>query len=154
MMKQRPASFLSALLAAFCMLLAAPMDTAAAGQLGDAMLLVAKPQHGHPLYRAMVVLAKPLIDGGHIGFVVNKPTSATLAKIYPNHPASRKAADSLFLGGPTDVGGVFALVQRHGRNDGAMQISPDLFLATNAADVDSVFESDTDNARFFAGLVV
>ena len=122
---------------------------------GDTVLLVAKRQFEDPIYGSTIVLAKPVGGGGHVGFIVNRPTKMSLAELFPEHEASKKVADPLFLGGTVDMNLVFALVETHGsRKDGTIPIAPDLFLAYETKAVDRIIESESDHARFFLGLVV
>ena len=122
---------------------------------GDTVLLVAKRQFEDPIYGSTIVLAKPVQGGGHVGFIVNRPTKMSLAQLFPEHEASKKVADPLFLGGTVDMNLVFALVETHGsRKDGTIRIAPDLFLAYETKAVDRIIESESDHARFFLGMVV
>src|SRR6266702_2811724 len=122
---------------------------------GDTVLLVAKRQFEDPIYGSTIVLAKPVGGGGHVGFIVNRPTKMSLAELFPEHEASKKVADPLFLGGTVDMNLVFALVETHGsRKDGTIPIAPDLFLAYETKAVDRIIESESDHARFFLGMVV
>jgi putative transcriptional regulator len=129
---------------------------AAAGAApGDTMLLVAKRQLEDPIWGSTIVLAKPIEGGGHVGFIVNKPTKMSLAELFPEHEPSKKVADPLFLGGTVNMNLVFALVEEHGsRKDGSIRIAPDIFLAYDTKAVDRIIESESDHARFFLGLVV
>src|SRR5258706_16004730 len=96
----------------------------------ETVLLVAKRQLEDPIWGSTIVLAKPVAGGGHIGFIVNKPTKMSLAEVFPEHEPSKKVADPLFLGGTGDINLVFALEERHGGNkDGPIGIEPDLFQA-------------------------
>jgi putative transcriptional regulator len=127
----------------------------AAAAPGDTVLLVAKRQLADPIYGSTIVLAKPVQGGGHVGFIVNRPTKMSLAELFPDHEPSKKVADPLFLGGTVDMNLVFALVETHGaRKDGAVPIAPDLFLAYETKAVDGIIESESDHARFFLGMVV
>jgi putative transcriptional regulator len=127
---------------------------AAAGS-EEASLLVAQRKLVDPLYASSVLLVRPLPHGGHVGFIINKPTTATLGQLFPEHEPSKKIVDPLFLGGPQDLNTVFALVERAERaKDGAVQLAPGLYLAVHATDVDRIIEKEADHARFFVGLVV
>src|SRR5207245_1904474 len=122
---------------------------------GDTVLLVAKRQFEDPIYGSTIVLAKPVQGGGHVGFIVNRPTKVSLAELFPDHEPSKKVADPLFLGGTVEMNLVFALVETHGsRKDGTIPIAPDLFLAYETKAVDRIIESESDHARFFLGMVV
>src|SRR5260221_8950945 len=128
---------------------------AAAAAPGEPVLLVAKRSFEDPVYGSTIVLARPVGGGGHVGFIVNKPTKLNLSELFPEHEASKKVADPLFLGGTVDMNLVFALVEEHGsRKDGSIRIAPDLFFAYETKAVDRIIESESDHARFFLGMVV
>jgi len=131
------------------------LASATAAPSDETMLLVAKRQFKDPIYGSTIVLAKPVQGGGHVGFIVNRPTKMSLSELFPEHEASKKVADPLFLGGTVDMNLVFALVEAQGnRKDGAIRIAPDLFLAYETKSVDRIIESESDHARFFLGMVV
>ena len=143
---------LRALAASFAVFL---VTGAGAAAPEETVLLVAKRQLEDPIWGSTIVLAKPVGGGGHIGFIVNKPTKMSLAEVFPEHEPSKKVVDPLFLGGTVDMSQVFALVERHrGKKDGSIRIAPDLFLAYETKTVDGIIESESDHARFFLGLVV
>ncbi len=122
----------------------------------SAVMLVARPVLGaDPIYSSSILIARPLPNGGHVGFILNKPTTAKLGDVFPEHGPSQKVVDPVFLGGPNDINVVFALVERRDpANERELQIAPDLFLAVEARDVDHVIESESDHARFYVGMVV
>jgi putative transcriptional regulator len=121
----------------------------------EPLILVAKPALRDQLYGATILVAKPMGNKQHIGFIVNKPTRVTLAKLFPDHLPSRKVAEPVFLGGPVSSETIFALVQRKDSpSTRSMQISSDLYLAHERDVVDQIIETDAEHARFFAGLVL
>jgi putative transcriptional regulator len=137
-------------------LLAAPFaDVQAADPDSATVMLVAKPELQHPLYSSTILIVKPLENGGHAGFILNKPTKMTLGQAFPEDEPSQKVADPIFLGGPVNTNVIFALVQREeSPGPGAIQLAPDLFLAMAGDTVDSIIQKESDHARFFAGAVV
>jgi putative transcriptional regulator len=144
--------FLRALVASFAMSF---FSAAAAAAPEETVLLVAKRGFEDPVYGSTIVLARPVEGGGHVGFIVNKPTKINLAELFPEHEPSKKVVDPLFLGGTVDINLVFALVERRrSEKDGSIRIAPDLFLAYETKAVDRIIESESDHARFFLGLVV
>ncbi|HMG60904.1 MAG TPA: YqgE/AlgH family protein [Burkholderiales bacterium] len=144
--------FLRTLAASFAVFF---LTAAGAAAPEDTMLLVARRQLEDPIWGSTIVLAKPIEGGGHVGFIVNKPTKMSLAELFPEHEPSKKVADPLFLGGTVNMNLVFALVEEHGsRKDGSIRIAPDIFLAYDTKAVDRIIESESDHARFFLGLVV
>ena len=119
------------------------------------VVLVAKPGFKDPLYGAAILIAKPLADGRHVGFILNKPTKFSLAEAFPGHSPSMKVRERLYLGGPSQVNLIFALVQRPSSpGEGAVQLAPELFLAVSGDSVDRVIETEAEHARFFMGVVM
>jgi putative transcriptional regulator len=131
------------------------LQAAGAAEPEDTMLLVATRQLEGPVWGSTIILAKPVTGGGHVGFIVNRPTKMTLAELFPEHAPSKKVADPLFLGGTSDINLVFALVEGHAsKKAGSIRIAPDLFLAYETKAVDRIIESEADHARFLLGMVV
>jgi putative transcriptional regulator len=151
-------AFLHALAVAFAVSFIPAAGAAApeaGAETGQTMLLVAKRKFEDPIWGATIILVKPVEGGGHVGFIVNKPTKMSLSELFPEHEPSKKVADPLFMGGTVDINLVFALVERHGgKKDGAISIAPDLFLAYETKTIDRIIETESDHARFFLGLVV
>jgi putative transcriptional regulator len=131
----------------------AAIAPARAADLSEPVILVAKPQLGD-FYRSSILLAKPIGNGRHVGFIINRPTPMTLGKLFPDHGPSQKVVDPIYLGGPENVNMIFAIVQSQKTPGGrSMQLTDDLFLAMEVDVVDHIIEADSDHARFFAGLV-
>jgi len=136
--------------------LAASAATSAPARSADpanTMILVAKRSLHDRVYGATVLIVRP-IGERHVGFIVNKPTNLTLGKLFPKHLPSQKVADPVYLGGPTGAEVIFALVK--GDNPGArsLRLAPGLFLAYDSRVVDHVIETQPQQARFFAGMVM
>lgn len=125
-----------------------------AADLDDALILVANPKLQDRLYGATILIAKPMGDDGHVGFIVNRPTSMTLGRLFPEHGPSQKVPDPVYLGGPFSAQMIFALVQRSASPGGrSIQLMPDLFVVADTETVDRIIEADAAHARFFTGLV-
>jgi len=134
--------------------LLAPLALRAAPDTDKPVLLVAQPDLQSTLFGAAIVIVKPAPDGSHVGFIINRPTTARLGDLFPEDEASKKVAEPLFLGGPEGYNRVFALVDsRDEAGEGAMQFLPDLYLVAEAKAVDHVIAEGADHARFFLGLV-
>jgi len=138
------------LLAALAFAVCAP---ASSSDLAKPMILVAKRSLQDRVYGATVLIVRPLGER-HVGFIMNKPTNLTLGKLFPKHLPSQKVADPVYLGGPTGAEVIFALVK--GDNPGArsLTLAPGLFLAYDSRVVDHVIETQPQQARFFAGMVM
>ena len=146
-------SLLATLLAALAFALL-PLE-ARAGEPGETVVLVAKRNLQDKIYGSTILFAKPLGNDRHVGFILNKPSSMTLGKLFPEHEPSRKVLDPVYLGGPFGREVIFALVQSKQSPGGrSVQITPELYLAFDSPIVDRIIEKEPEQARFFAGLVV
>jgi putative transcriptional regulator len=139
---------------AIAMLLAC-FSPARAADPNGALMLVATPEFSDPIYGAAVLVAWPIGDGKFLGFIINKPTTVSVAEAFPEHAASQKVKDPIFLGGPDGVNAVFALVQSTSSpGRGSMQLSRDLFIVLAGETVDQVIEHAPEHARFLVGSVL
>lgn len=140
--------------AAVFALLAGISGLAGAEDLSEPVILVAKPELRDNLYGSSILVVKPLGGDQHVGFIVNRPTNARLGAVFPGHGPSQKVIDPVYLGGPTGTQLIFALVQRPDNPGGkSLAVMPGLYVAFDAAVVDRIIESESDHARFMAGLV-
>lgn len=127
---------------------------AAAADLSAPVILVAKRQLQDRLYGATILVARPIGQDQHIGFIVNRPTQMTLGQLFPQHAPSRKVVDPVFLGGPISSESIFALVQTSKNPGGrSVKLLDNLFAVVDGKLVDDVIEKDPAHARFVAGLV-
>ena len=117
------------------------------------MILVAKRSLQDRVYGSTVLIVRPLGER-HVGFIVNKPTSLTLGKLFPKHLPSQKIADPVYLGGPTGSEVIFALVKGESPGARSLTLAPGLYLAYDSRVVDDVIEKQPQQARFFAGMVM
>jgi putative AlgH/UPF0301 family transcriptional regulator len=145
--------FLSCLAAALALALCAPLAWSA--DISETVLLVAKRSLRDRVYGSSILLARPMGEERHVGFIVNKPTSMTLGKLFPKHIPSQKIVDPVYLGGPTGPEVIFAMVKGNQSPGGrSLQLAPGLFLAFDSAIVDRIIENQPQQARFLAGMVM
>jgi putative transcriptional regulator len=142
---------------AFLLVLAAALPWAlpvAAADLSESVLLVAKRQLRDKMYGATILVARPIGNDQHIGFIVNRPTKVTLGQLFPQHPPSQKVPDPVYVGGPISAESIFALVQTRKHPGGrSVQLMPGMFAVFDGRIVDDVIEHEAGKARFVAGLV-
>lgn len=132
----------------------APLAASAGPDTDRTVLLVAQRELEGELFSSSILIARPTGDGGHIGIIINRPTTATLGDLFPEDEASKKVADPLYLGGPEGYNRVFALVDRKDTaGKDALPLMPGVFLVADGKAVDRVIEADPEHARFFLGLV-
>ncbi len=130
------------------------LGATAADPAGETVLLVAKRQLSDRMYGSTILVARPIGNDQHIGFIVNRPTRITLAQLFPQHGPSKKVVDPVFLGGPISSESIFALVQTDKNPGGrSVRLTPELFAVFDGKVVDAVIEKEAAKARFVAGLV-
>jgi putative transcriptional regulator len=118
------------------------------------VLLVARPELRDAIYGEAILIAWPIEQGRHRGFILNKPTKISLGEAFPDHAPSKAVRAPVYLGGPVRFDAVFALVATHDSpGQGSISLSPDLFLVSAADTVDHVIEFEAERARFFAGAI-
>jgi putative AlgH/UPF0301 family transcriptional regulator len=101
-----------------------------------------------------VVVAAPLPQGGHIGFIINRPTGVKLEALFPDQAACRQVVDPVYVGGPGLSNALFALTRKAPDETGTIPIMPGLFAILDGAAVDRVIEATPKSARFFVGAIV
>ena len=128
---------------------------AGAEDLSQPVLLVASSALEGSAFEQTVVLAAPLPNGGHIGFILNRPTKVKLVALFPNDAAAQNVTEPVYLGGPALVSGVFALT-RNAPPDGGMivPLMPGLVAALDAKTVDRILATHPNDARYYAGLML
>jgi putative transcriptional regulator len=127
---------------------------AAAADLSDSVMLVAKRQLRDKMYGATILVARAIGNDQHIGFIVNRPTKITLGQLFPQHGPSQKVPDPVYLGGPINPESIFALVRTEKSPGGrSVPVMPGMFAVFDGKVVDDVIEHEANRARFVAGLV-
>jgi len=124
-------------------------------QADDAVVLVANPELADPVYTHTVLLATPMEGGGYIGVIVNRPTTQSLASLFPEHAPSREVRDPVYFGGPVLTQIIFALVHSdQSPGEGTLKMSNGLFLAIKETTIDHVIESTPNDAHYYVGTVM
>src|SRR5688572_21515694 len=125
--------------------------TARSQELDRPVILVASPELQGP-YSRTALIAVPAASGQHIGFILNRATEFTLAKVFPDHAPSAKVVDPVYLGGPEMLGSLFAMVPRDPGVPG-LRLFGDVFVVANGDAVDLIIEKMPNEARYFTGFV-
>jgi putative transcriptional regulator len=142
------------ILAAF--ILSSLAGIAHAADLSKTVVLVSKPElRADPVFGSAILVVTSIGGEQHAGFIVNHPTSVTLASVFPDDGPAQKVVNPIYLGGPVDSDVIFALVQGgEGPGKGSIQLMPGVFAALKTDAVDRAIASDPERTRFLAGLVV
>jgi putative transcriptional regulator len=129
--------------------------TVAWGDDSGAVLLVANPEFNDPTYSHTVLLAAALENGGHIGVIVNRPTTQSLSSLFPEHEPSKKVVEPVYFGGPFSRSALVAVVRRDASpGQGSVALMKHLFLAINVTTIDRIIETTPNEARYYVGYVI
>jgi len=140
---------------AFLALSAGAIVSAHAADLSRAVLLVATKQLAGSGFEEAVIVAAPAPEGGHMGFILNRPTGVKLEAVFPEHLPSRQVVEPVYVGGPVLSNGIFAIARTAPEGDGlVVPIMPGLVAVFDAASLDRVIETTPNDARYFAGVMV
>ena len=139
---------------AFLVLFAGMTAAARAVDLSQAVILVASNRLAGSIYEQTVILAAPLPQGGHLGFVVNRPTSMKLESLFPDQASTHNVVEPVYAGGPILPRAVFAVMREAPDNNGTfLPLMPGLVIAIDGATVDRIIETTPNDARYFVGLM-
>ena len=100
-------------------------------------------------------MATPFPDGGHIGFIINKPSGVNLPALFPDDTAAREVKDSVHLGGPALLSVIFAVTRNAPETPGAaIPLMPGLFAVVDKDAIDRIIQTTPNEARYFLGMMM
>ena len=121
----------------------------------QAVTLVATDALDGTPFEQTVIVAARLPNGGHVGFIINRPTNMKLATLFPDDASSRRVDAPVSFGGPMLPRAVFALTHKAPDGDSdTVTLMSGLVAVLDAAGVDRILETTPNDARYFIGLVV
>lgn len=129
----------------------APIATAQSEQAPNGLFLVATPALVDPNFRHSVVLVTQTPDGGTVGFILNRPGRRSLAQILPNNEVLKHFTEPLYLGGPVEGAGLFAVFRAKENPQGALRVLGDVSFAIDPAVVETLLHTPPERVRFFNG---
>ena len=144
-------------LATLLVLFVALTGAARAADLSQAVILVASERLAGSPFEQTVILAAPLPQGGHVGFVVNRPTGVKQETLFPEQASTHNVVDPVYAGGPMMPGAVFAVTRKAPESDAAgnvLSLMPGLVVVVDSETVDHIIETTPNEARYFVGLMV
>jgi putative transcriptional regulator len=126
-----------------------------AEDLSQPVILVASSALDGSPFEQAVVVASPLPDGGHIGFIINRPMNVKLDTLLPQDAAARNVTETVYLGGPALLPALFAVTRNAPEDAGAVvPLMPGLVAVLDAASIDRILEKKPNDARYFVGLML
>ena len=129
-------------------------SAADAADVSSPVLLVASGALDGTPFEQAVVLAAPLPNGGHIGFVVNKPTAVKLQTLFPDDVNARNVTEPVYMGGPQLLPGLFVIARNAPEGSKALPLMPGLVALLDAAAIDRLLATSPNDARYFVGLML
>jgi putative transcriptional regulator len=145
---------LIAIVGAVMALVVSPLAQAQKAADDGAVILVAKPQFRDAEWRQTVLIAAPAQNGGHLGVILNRPTTRSLSSLFPEHEPSKKVVDPVYFGGPFSRRALFAVIRADSNpGGGSIMLMKNLYFAMNVQTVDKIIESTPNDARYFVGYV-
>jgi putative transcriptional regulator len=129
----------------------APFASAQTGINPNGVFLVATPALLDPNFRRSVVLVTQAPDGSTVGFIVNRPGRRSLAQILPDNEVLKRFTEPLYLGGPVEAAGLFAVFRAKENPPGALRVLGDVSFAINPAVVEMLLHTPPAPVRFFNG---
>jgi putative transcriptional regulator len=130
----------------------APLASAGNAETPNGVFLVANPALADPNFRRSVVLVTQTADGSTVGFIVNRPGRRSLAEILPDNEMLKRFTEPLYLGGPVEGGGLFAVFRARENPLGALRVLEDVSFAMDPAVVEKLLHTPPERVRFFNGF--
>ena len=129
-----------------------PVSTASAqakdSDSANAVFLVASPGLLDPNFRETVVLVTRAEDGSNVGFIINRPGPRSLAQILPKSEVLKRFTEPLYLGGPVEAAGLFAIFRAKDNPEGALRVLGDVSFALDPAVVEQLLHAPPGRVRF------
>jgi putative transcriptional regulator len=111
-------------------------------------LLVASRSLSDPNFANTVVLLADFSKAGAMGLVVNRPTTVTLARLFPELERTIATASTAFQGGPVPGPGALALLRVTTAPSGARRLVGDVHLVTSRAVLEEMIGAGARPSRF------
>ena len=128
-----------------------PLAWAQTEKAPNGLFLIATPALIDPNFRHSVVLVTQAPDGTTVGFIINRPGGQSLAQILPDNEVFKRFTEPLYLGGPVQAQGLFAMFRARERRQGALSVLEDVSFALDPAVVEKLMHAPPERVRFFNG---
>lgn len=110
-------------------------------------ILIADEKLGDPNFAESVVLiVQEDPEGGTLGIIINRPTGATLAKVFPDR--ANATTDPIYEGGPVDETAVQALFRSPSKVAKAVHIAGDVYVTTDRGVIEKAVTERVAASKF------
>ncbi len=96
-----------------------------------AMLLVAQAELQDPNFKDSIVLVMNNIAPAPAGVIINRPTSITVSRLFPDLERLAQLNDKVYFGGPVEITTVSFLVRADTAPDHATEVLDGVYISTN-----------------------
>ncbi|MDE3136914.1 MAG: YqgE/AlgH family protein [Acidobacteriota bacterium] len=102
--------------------------------LAPGKILVATRNLSDPLFAKSVILLVRYDSAGALGLMLSRQSKVPISNVLRNLPEATAHSDPVFVGGPVDLGSVFALERGPHQPKGATEVAGDVyFISTKEA---------------------
>jgi putative transcriptional regulator len=115
------------------------------------VLLVAKTALLDPNFARTVILVAQADSGAALGVVLNRPGTQSLAGAMGDDTRFARFTEPLFLGGPVERIGLFAVFRAASAPGEALRVADDLWLALRPETVERLLLDPPAQVRFYLG---
>lgn len=130
----------------------APLASGQGSETPNGVFLVAAPLLVDSNFRHSVVLVTQGADGSTVGFIVNRPGHRSLAQILPDNEVLKPFTEPVYLGGPVQTAGLFAVFRAKENTPGTLRVLDDVFFALDPVVVEKLLHAPPQRVRFFTGF--
>lgn len=143
-----------AILQSLIAVLHGPLAQAADIGIANGVFLVAKPDMLDPNFRETVVLiTEPVVGGGPIGVIVNRPIAARVSEALPGAGKVPEQYDQIYGGGPVARNQMLFLVRTGAQPDRSLRVLADVYLSGDREVLAQILRGEikADAFRAYAG---
>lgn len=148
----------SRILLQFCCLLLAGVTCLAAqtknpADLAPGKILVATRHGTDGLFAKSVILLVRYDRTGALGLMVNRRTKMPISRALSELKVAEGHSDPIFVGGPVELGTVFALAHAKSKPEGASTVLGDIYFISTKTGLENALEgaSDPTDLRIYVG---
>ncbi|HVB35426.1 MAG TPA: YqgE/AlgH family protein [Patescibacteria group bacterium] len=122
--------------------------------LARGKILVAPRDSSDPLFAKSVILLVRYDKSGALGLMVNHRTTLPISRVLAGIEGAAGHSDPVFVGGPVELGAVFALVRTPGsKPEGASEVFGNIYFITGKTALEKALggASKPDELRIYVG---
>ncbi len=112
------------------------------------MLLIARRGMPDPRFRQTVILLAAHDQGGSLGLIINRASTATLGKLLPEVSELDKQGHQVFFGGPVDIERLKFLVRNDNEPEDAIHIMENLYISGSQRTLKEMLEKGKTQKEF------